>query len=194
MIAALRGQILTKNRDGIILMVGGVGYDVFTTRTFLTAASAETEVLLYTYLHVREDQLTLFGFQTIAELRVFKLLLTVSGVGPKTALLVMEKGVEGIQRAVETEDLTFFTGISRLGTKNAQKIIIELKTKLGNGLVADSMLNSGRAEQLVQLQDVLVSMGFTRTEILRALDRIPPELTSVDAKLRFMLKTLGRVL
>src|SRR3989344_3221599 len=122
MIGALEGSIIHKKNNSFIVMVAGVGYVVSVTAKLFEKIHLTDTVRLYVYTHVREDSLDLFGFETTAELSVFELLLSVSGVGPKTALGILDRGANELLQAVTESNVDFFKGIARVGTKNAQKI------------------------------------------------------------------------
>lgn len=188
MIGFLAGTIHNKSLGSVTVLTNGVGYVVSMCPSTLTKISTQETVELYIYTHVREDILELYGFQTEEELRLFKLLLNVSGIGPKTALLVISQGVEAVKEAIIKANTDFFTTIPRLGTKNAQKIIIELKTKLGG--IEDLDLNGDR--QSSEITEALTSMGFSRQETLTALRNLPIELktASTEQKLRHLLKNI----
>src|SRR3989344_9038291 len=128
MISLLKGQLHHKNSDSLTILVGGVGYLVAVTPSTLAKISLEETLELNIYTHVREDALDLYGFTNAEELKMFKSLIGVSGIGPKTALLVIDRGVEQVKLAIIKADENFFTLVPRLGKKNAQKIIIELKS------------------------------------------------------------------
>jgi holliday junction DNA helicase RuvA len=189
MIGFLSGTIHTKNIDSIILLVGGVGYAVNlppATLSKLTTGSSED---LYIHTHVREDQLELFGFRTSEEIGLFRILMSVSGVGAKTALLVVDRGVDPVRRAIMEANVDFFTTVPRLGRKNAQKIIIELKNKLGS--VAELDLGEGGSDN-ADIEAALMSMGYSRPEIRESLKDMPSDLGSVEKKLRYALQQLAK--
>jgi holliday junction DNA helicase RuvA len=190
MIGALKGTIYSKSINSVILFTGGVGYTVFVTNTFLEKTPVEKDVFLFIHSHIREDAFDLFGFTTSLELHLFELLLSVSGVGPKTALSVMDKGVVQIQHAIQSSDVDFFTTIPRLGKKNAQKIIIELKSKLGSTTELD--LTDNGTSETKELLEGLLSMGFAKSEILGAMNHIPPETITMEQKILICLKHLGK--
>ncbi len=188
MIGALVGKVYSKKSDSVLIMVSGVGYLVFVSGQLLQQVNINQELSVFTHTHVRDDALQLFGFATNQELWLFELLLSVSGIGPKTALAVIDRGVGPIQSAIMSADVAFFTTIPRLGRKNAQKIIIELKTKLGS--VADLDLQADtEGEELI---NALKSMGFSRAEILIAIDNLPKEITTLPEKLKAVLKLLSK--
>lgn len=190
MIGAVSGNILLIKKDSLVVMAGHVGYTIAVPLQLLSTLGPNTEILLYTYTHVREDTLQLFGFKTSQELELFELLLTVSGVGPKTALAIIDRGVEQIRKAVVEADVAFFTSIPRLGSKNAQKVIIELKPKLGSLHELDLLgQKDGETEELV---NALMSVGFSKVESINVIKTLPPELISLEDKIRASLKILGR--
>lgn len=190
MIGALKGKIFSKSSNSVILFAGDVGYLVFVTNRFLEETPMDATTFLYTHTHVRDDALDLFGFPTSQELSLFKLLLTVSGIGPKTALTIMDRSVSAVTAAVQQSDVDFFTTIPRLGKKNAQKIIIELKQKLGS--LTDLDLSGASSSETKELVDALSSMGFVKNDALAAIKTIPPTLTTLEQKIRYCLKQLGK--
>ena len=186
MIGALEGTIFRKKSNSLILMVGGVGYRVWVTGKTLHTIQQGQHLTLFIHTHVREDVLDLFGFATEEELALFELLIGVSGVGPKTALLVLEKGALEIQHAVLNANVSFFTGIPRLGTKNAQKIIIELKNKIGG-----KELDLTGAPQQQELISALQRLGFEKKEIAQKISDIDSSL-SLEDQVRQALKQVGK--
>lgn len=191
MIGALKGTVYSKSQQSLILFVGNVGYTVYTTQTLLNNTLVGNEIFLFIHTHIREDAFDLFGFSAQQELHLFELLLTVSGIGPKTALAVMEKGTGQIQTAVQASDVDFFTSVPRLGRKNAQKIIIELKTTLGG--IQDLDMTALQTEETKELMDALLSMGFQKSEIRNALAAIPSGIhTTIEEKIRACLKQLNK--
>lgn len=188
MIGALEGKIILRKKDTLLVMIGGVGYWVYVAGSLLSRVIINNQLFLYTYTHVREDTLDLFGFEKIAELQLFEMLLSVSGVGPKTALNVVDHGVDEIYHAVKEGDVSFFTAVPRLGNKNAQKIIIELRTKLGSS----QELDLGSSTETQEILEVLISMGFSKGEAIPALQKLPSGISSIEEKIKQTLKLLGR--
>jgi len=172
MISSLRGQVVARRLDGVVLDVNGVGYLVQTTVRALRKAQARGEVTLDTYLHVREDVLQLYGFAEPAERELFELLLSVSGVGPKVALAIVSNSTPSdLRRAIALEDETRFVAIPGIGRKTAQRILLELKEKLGPAE------GSGAAPgQELVARDALVELGYSVNEAERALAATDPGL------------------
>ena len=189
MIGRLTGVIESHVTNPIIIDVHGVGYVVHVPERYLAGVKPGKIHTIFIHSHIREDAFDLYGFATQQELKLFELLLTVSGIGPKTALGVVDRGVEAVETAVRKSDVDFFTTIPRLGTKNAQKIIIELKSKLGSS----SMLNlDGESGETKQMIDALASMGFDRHEIREAIKKLDAKDVSVEQKIRHALKLLAK--
>ncbi len=183
MIGYLKGEIKYTYTDSILILVNNVGYKVYVPKLF----SVGTQIELFIHTHVREDALDLYGFSDPSDLQMFEWLLSVSGIGPKTALLTLVQGSAKIAKAIATADVGFFTQIPRLGKKNAQKIIIELKNKIGG--IADLNLTSDEPTQEVVL--ALQSMGYTQTEAQKAIG-IVGTAESVEETIRKVLKYYGR--
>ena len=154
-----------------MLDVGGVGYLVQATPSALRKAQGGEEVSLDTYLHVREDALQLYGFADVAERELFEHLLSVSGVGPKVALAIVSGSPPGeLRRAIALEDTARFEAIPGIGRKTAQRVVLELKEKLGS-VAAAAEPNADLAAR-----DALVELGYSLIEAERALAEIDPEL------------------
>lgn len=159
MIGYLEGNIKYANKGRFILFCNGIGFSVTTPSsvTYLEGESAK----LYIHTHLREDNLALFGFSTPQDLDLFELLISVSGVGPKIGLAIFSQtSAANIVNAIQSSDLTFFTAISGVGKKTAQRIILDLKSKVGKGDV--DMNNLEGASELV---DSLIGLGFQKSEI-----------------------------
>ncbi len=182
MIGKIKGKLSEiVNNVGLIDTTGGVSYEVYLTPRFLSDHKIDQEVLVYTYLQVREDAHVLFGFDNRDELNFFKLLLTVSGVGPKTAFLVVSfKKAEETMAAVKNNDINFFSGMSGLGKKTAMKIILELSQKLKQEFTLEKMYLSDEDKTVV---DAFVSLGFKSQEAKKMLSSIPKTL-SVEDKIK----------
>ena len=172
MIASLRGDVVARRLDGVVLDVGGVGYLVQATQRALQKAQSGREVALDTYLHVREDALQLYGFAEPAERELFELLISVSGVGPKVALAILSNSTPGdLRRAIALEDESRFVAIPGIGRKTAQRIVLELRERLG----PVDMGGESPTEELVA-RDALVELGYSVPEAERALAATDPQL------------------
>jgi holliday junction DNA helicase RuvA len=180
-IARLRGKAVASTPEGLVLDVAGVGYLVAATPAAVRKASGAEEVTLETYMVVREDALQLFGFAERAERELFVQLLTVNGVGPKVALAIVSGSpAEELRRAIAREDTARFVAIPGIGKKTAERIVLELKEKVG---ATDA---SAPAGDLVA-RDALVELGWTLLDAERALQDVDESLP-VEEQVRLALR------
>lgn len=190
MIGLLTGTIILRNDPYLIIDVHGVGYKVYGSVSLLKHTIGE-EVQAFIHTYIREDALDLYGFGSAQELRVFEYLIGISGIGPKTAIGVFGLGTTGeILDAIRKADVDFFTGVPRLGKKNAQKIIIELKNKLGSEGELDLKEEEGTVT--AEVVSALTSIGFSEKEAKAAVRAIGETGESVSDKVRLALKHLGK--
>ena len=185
MIARLRGRFAGETPDGVILDVGGVGYLLHATGSARRRAREAGEVTLETHLHVREDALQLYGFASADERELFEHLLSVSGVGPKVALAIVSGSTPAeLRRAIVREDTARFQAIPGIGKKTAERVVLELREKIG--VEADIVPAAAGGDVLVA-RDALVELGYSVVEAERALADVDPEL-SVEERVRLALK------
>ena len=201
MIARLTGVLHAIDTDRLLVDVGGVGYEVFVSGSSFSALPGEGATgTLEIHTHVREDQLTLFGFATREEKAMFLRLLTVSGIGPKVALAILSgMGTRELAGAIARGDVKRLTQISHVGKKIAERIVVELKDKIGN--VVDLPLSQGTlavpppARTLSGPQDealsALMNLGYKRGEAEVALADTPAGVTDVGEIVRRALKGLA---
>ncbi len=187
MIARLRGRPVTRAGDALVLEVGGVGYLVQATRSVLRRAEGATELVVETHLHVREDTLQLYGFAEPAERELFEQLLTVSGVGPKVALAIVSgSSPDELRRAIALEDTARFQAIPGIGKKTAQRVVLELREKLG-GAEAIPLAGRGSTDRHLVARDALVELGYSLPEAEAALAAVDPELPA-EERVRLALR------
>ncbi len=172
MFAFLRGIVARKPMGRVELDVGGVGYDVWVPDSVHRRLVIDTEATLLTYCHIREDTFLIFGFQREEEKALFVMLLGISGVGPKVALAIMSAmSVTEVGRAVRENDVTAFTKVSGVGKKGAQRIVLEMKAKLGQDAELSAILGEPEAVDELERDDVteaLCALGCTPAEAKRA--------------------------
>ena len=182
MIAYVRGKVLATTEETMIVDVNGLGYEVYCSSGAFAKANVGEYVELHTYLQVKEDGITLFGFESVKEKELFLKLISVSGVGPKLGISVLS-GMSGedFATAIATADAKRLAGVKGLGKKTAEKIILELHGKISAGEImqASGDTPSTRAKATVEKltpfeEDALVALqglGFTRTESLQAVKK-----------------------
>ena len=188
MIGRLSGTLASVGVDTVLIDVNGVGYDVaVSSRTFVELSGVGSEIVLHTHLHVREDQMALFGFTTSDDRDLFRLLLGVSGIGPKVGLAILATmSADDLRRVVVTDDVAALTAVPGIGKRSAQKLLLELRPKLE---VADSALTA--SGPLGEVRTALEGLGYQSDEISGALRDLPPDLP-VEEMLRRSLQALGK--
>ena len=185
MIARLRGTLVARTAEGLVLDVNGVGYLVQATPS--AAAKGADEVTVETYLHVREDAMQLYGFADAAERELFVQLLGVNGVGPKVALAIVSGSRPSeLRRAIVREDLARFQAIPGIGKKTAERIVLELKGKLGTEDVTPISVASGTPAHLTA-RDALVELGYSVAEAEQALASVDADLPA-EERVRLALR------
>jgi holliday junction DNA helicase RuvA len=198
MIAFVSGEVAEVALSSAVLEVGGVGLQVMCTPNTLATLRTGSRATLQTSMVVREDSLTLFGFLDEDEKSCFELLQTASGVGPKLAQAMLAVlAPDDLRRAVITEDVKTLTRVPGVGQKGAQRIILELKDRLGApvGTGANRLGIAPRATWRDQVHEGLVGLGWSAKEADKAVDAVAPEsdeTAEVGALLRAALRTLSR--
>jgi len=189
MISFLQGTIIYKTSHKIEVLVNGLGYEIYFSPKDIPKVKLKDEVALFTHHHVAEDRNDLYGFLTREDKQVFEMLLSVSGIGPKTALNIFSiGGGEEIIKAITKADVDFFRQVKGLGNKGSQRIIVDLKNKVGSVTNLNfSAIDSGEI-----VFQALLDLGFTQDEVRKVLVKIPENLTSEDERLKSALKLLGR--
>lgn len=198
MIYSVRGKLIHTESELAVVECGGVGYACKTTFYTLQKIAGESEVTIYTYLAVREDAADLFGFSTKEELKCFKMLITVSGVGPKAAISILSSNSPSqFALAVATGDSKSLTKCKGIGAKTAQRIVLELKDKIakentvsvrGTADFVPAVPQGGAADEAVT---ALVVLGYTEGEAMQVISKLDPTL-SVEELIKKALIGLAR--
>lgn len=188
MIGRIRGIVAHRGTDNVVIDVHGIGYQIAVTpRTLIELPPVGDEAVLHTHLHVREDQLALFGFASMADKDVFGMLLGVSGVGPKVALAILgTMSYDQLQVAVSSDDLDALTAVPGIGRRSAQKLLLELKPRFD---LADSVIEA--SGPLSEVREALSGLGYAPEEIRGTLADMPSDLP-VEEMLRRSLRALGK--
>lgn len=189
MIAYLKGQAV-RQPNGLIVICQGVGYGVNVPERVYQLVGEDGQIELFVHTHVREEALELFGFANREEQSVFELLLDVSGVGPKTALQMLNFSPQEIVNAVQQADIGFFSQVPRVGKKLAQKIIIELRGKLGSLKDLDLQPLSSQHQEV---KEALLQLGFAERDIDKVLPQLDIEGLNTAAAIKQALPQLARV-
>jgi Holliday junction DNA helicase RuvA len=192
MISHLRGKLVQKSPTEIVIDVNGVGYQVnIPLSTFEKIDKADGEVTILTYMHVREDAMILFGFATEAEREIFRMLISISGIGPKIAQGILSGiSTNDLREAVLMNNIDALTSISGVGRKTAERIILELRSKLGKiefteqTVTPTSQQLKARSEAII----ALMSLGFNRTSAEQTLRSVLSESTNKELSVEEMIK------
>ncbi len=188
MIGRIRGEFVAAGADAVTVDVGGVGYEIAVTgRTFAELPGIGSEIVLHTHLHVREDQLALFGFTTADDRDLFRLLMGVSGIGPKVGLAILATmTANDLRRVVATDDAAALTAVPGIGKRSAQKLLLELRPKLD---VPDG--DPQASGPLGEVRTALEGLGYQSDEISGVLRDLPGDLP-VEELLKRSLQALGK--
>ena len=192
MIASLHGRLESLGSDCAVINVGGIGFQVYMpTSTLSTLSTTGEEVKLYTHLHLKEDNATLYGFASSDELGLFQTLISVSGLGPKLALAMLSAmTVEKLTMAIATGSVDLLTVVPGIGKKVANRLILELKDKIGAGWITTPAAQI--AQENTEVLAALTSLGYSVSEANRAVATLPPSSDlSLEEKLKQALGYFG---
>ena len=196
MIYQVKGRIISKDRDFIVVDVSGVGLKISSTLNTIRGIDKEEEVLLYTYLHVREDALDLYGFHSLAEKEVFLLLIGISGIGPKLANTILS-GIlpSDLKEKIISGDINALTSVPGVGSKTAKRIIVELKEKFTKIEEGSMGFNEQADPKLYEdALNALSGLGYNPKQSKLALHKVlssPDDKDNIEAIIRAALKILS---
>ena len=199
MISYIKGRLEIKSKDYIVVDVGGIGYKIFMSETAINELEKETEVKVFTYMRVREDDISLYGFLNNEELVTFELLISVGGVGAKSAITILSNITPSkFALAVITNDVNTLKKLPGIGAKTAARIILELKDKMKteqsieeskNEEIKDAIVLDNKANDAVE---ALCVLGYTRKDVEKVLSNIDTNKLTVEEIIKQGLKYLGR--
>ena len=188
MISQLTGKIVHQINNYIVLDVSGIGYKIFVTANTIKELEKilNKDITIWTHLAVRENSLDLYGFLEKQTLDFFEMLINISGIGPKTALGILNVAtVETLISAVSSKDTSYLTKVSGIGQKNAEKIILELKNKIGD----IDYINPNNQNDL-DVIDALKTLGYSNKDAVEAFKKVPQTVTDIGEKIKKAIKFL----
>ncbi len=191
MISYLKGKISYKLKGKVIIEVNNIGYSVFVSENFFNDLKVDTETQIFTFQNVKEDALDLYGFKTLEELEFFELLISISGVGPKSALSVLAVAqLSDIKESIVRGDSGLLTKVSGIGKKIAERVVLELKDKLLKigGAYDLSITANFSADEI----DALMALGYSVIEARDALNQVGQEIQDSAERIRQALKKLSK--
>ncbi len=193
MIASLRGFVKTKKDSWLLVETGGVGYQVFALESVINAIHIGEEALLHIHHYMSESNQALYGFLSQEEQEFFELLLSISGIGPKVGLSVMNAAsVAEIKAAVIEDNAEMLTKISGIGDKTAKRIVLELKNKIKIADIRPIGTKSLDVGSNLDVYEALLRLGYNSIEARAALKMVPSDVKDSEKKLREALKNLGK--
>lgn len=186
MIASIQGKIAQTASDHMIVTVGGIGYKIFVPHSALERQE-HSEIFLHTVMIVREDSLTLFGFPTVGEREIFEILLKINGVGPRLALAILSSiSTDNLRNAVYNERPEILLRVPGVGKKTAQKIVFELKDKLGAGM---DIVPVDFDDVNTEVMDALTALGYSIIEAQTAVQSLPKDAPkNIEERIRLALQ------
>lgn len=190
MISYLKGKIIYKLKNNIVLEVNNIGYTIFVSDNFLNELKTSQLLEVFTHQHVKEDALDLYGFKSLAELEFFKLLISISGVGPKSALSVLAiANLDDIKDSIVRGDSHLLTKVSGIGKKTAERVVLELKDKL---LKMGGDYDLSEAGFFGDEIDALMALGYSILEAREALKRVDNDILDSGQRIKEALKQLAK--
>lgn len=190
MLSFLKGKLVDISEEALIVEAGNFGLEVFATPKTIEVLSARKneEIFLYAHLDVKEDGLEIYGFKDKEELGVFKLLVSVSGIGPRAAIALLNaSSATELAQAILSEDVNLLTKVSGIGTKKAERLIIELKDKFQK-----SYANKGLAAGDSEVIDALTSLGYSSREAREAASKLSGDIKDVETRIKEALKVINK--
>ncbi|MBD3300214.1 MAG: Holliday junction branch migration protein RuvA [Candidatus Moranbacteria bacterium] len=198
MLSRIIGKVVEKNDNSLVILVSGIGINVFVTNNLYAKTQLKENLDLFTCLVVRENLLNLYGFESKEQSDFFELLLSISGIGPKGALGILEQaGPRELKESIQMSDYTILTQVSGIGKKTAERIVLELKNKLGrlNTVeTADPKNNQKTYSKNLEAMQALEALGYSNSEARQALKKTEKETGQADVgeKVKAALKILGK--
>lgn len=191
MIAQIIGKITDKTDKYLVVNCGGVGYQIFASTDVISRAPGiGQEISLWTYMAVRENSMELFGFETMDEKNLFELLLSVSGIGPRSALSILSIApIETIKKAIGSGDTSYLTKVSGVGRKTAEKIVVELRDKLA---LLGHKDEAGNLRGESDVIEALQTLGYSLNDSRNAVKQIDSAVVGTNERIKEALKILGR--
>lgn len=191
MIYSVSGMLQSRGDNFVVVAVGGLGLKIFTHRKALQSLpTAQSHLSFFCHLHVREDALDLFGFENPEELHFFELLISVSGVGPKSALSVLDvSSLRELTAAIQENRPDLLTQAAGIGRKTAERIILELRSRVRT---AEGGVTVAKMETDADLVETLASLGYRKEQAKAALDKVAREVTGLEERLKAALKHLSQ--
>jgi holliday junction DNA helicase RuvA len=192
MISFLKGKIQSKGKSYVVVRVGDIGYQVFVNATRYVDLDINQDVEFYIHQHIKEDAQDLYGFYSMAELEMFELLLSISGVGPKSALNTLSfASLDELKTTIAHGDPSLLMKVSGIGKKTAERIVLELKDKIG-ALAYDGISTKAAINIASDEIDALMALGYSLQQARDALKQVDPKIIDSGERIRAVLRASGK--
>lgn len=192
MLSYILGKVKYKTENSLIVLVNNLGYEIFSNGKIIEKYQVGDNVELFLYQDVREDALNLFGFENYEALNLFKHLVSISGIGPKSAISILEiASVEEIIKSIQNNDPHLLTKVSGVGRKTAERVVLELKNRFDSIISVDSK-NKGHFSALGDEIDALIALGYSASQARDALKQVSPEIQDTSIRIKEALKYVNR--
>ncbi len=192
MISFLKGKIIIKKEDFLVLDVNGVGYKVFAAKKLLSGHKKGDLLELFCFLNVRENGLELYGFSSEEELEFFEVLKNIRGIGARAALKIISLGpIKETKKRIISQDEKIFEGVSGIGRKKAMAVILELSGKLKENLFEKKNKLKDEQTNEDEVEEALINLGFSRQKAKQAIGAVSKEVKSPEERIKQALKILG---
>ncbi len=193
MIAYLKGTIKYVTKKYLVVEINNIGYQVFVINKILEYGekNINKEIELFTYYYLRENIVALYGFSNKEEVEMFQVLLDISGIGPKLALNILSLDMSKLINAIRNNQIDYLTSISGIGTKTAERMIVELKNKINNLTIAGNKIITLNEED-EDVLEALIGLGYKINDIRNILDKIPAGIKGASAKVKYVLSKLKK--
>lgn len=188
MIAYLQGTVRKKNEKGIIVDTGSIGYLVYLPQTIHDKMKEKQDIELFIETRVREDDISLYGFETFDQLELFKAVTNITGVGAKIGLEVLSRDPEKVKAAIMSKDIAFLSKIPGVGKKTAERLIMELKSKTDWNI--GELKHQGLDHEDDDAMNALISLGYQKHEVRKVLRAMPDDVTDVEEVVTYFLQNI----
>lgn len=192
MIYSIKGKVLYKNENFVVIEAGGIGFKIFVLDKLLKNINLLENIFLFIYFYMRENIIELYGFQDLKELRFFELLNSVAGVGPKSAMAILEKNdIKTLSSAIKNDKIEFLTRASGIGKKTAERIVLELKNKIQPSWIGEIKEDKDLNLNL-EIIEALVGLGYSKKEAQKAVQSLEDKFSSFEEGFKKALRFLNK--
>lgn len=189
MITYVKGKVMSLSQKNTIIQIGGIGYSININENLCSKLKKDSEAELFTYMALRENDVSLYGFATEKDLELFKLLISVKGVGPKSACEMLNSPCDQIKSAIAMQDDALLSKVPGIGKKTSQRIIIELQNKITDYDIDLTRKHQSITPELDDAIQALINLGYQKHQISKQLSALPKELIKAEDIIKYFLSS-----